>query len=139
VKSVPTAVNCTVPLGATVAGFGETTSVDNVPGSVLSFLQAVADRPANATAMMIRAVREICVRTFRLFLNLFMNSPEACKREWARSRRGPERKGGIDWTTCLSGEFNGSNGFGRIGAKRPFRRAIRPGLMPDGSDQAYWM
>jgi hypothetical protein len=63
-----------VPFGATVAEFGETTSVDNLPGSVLSFLQAVTDRPASATAMMIRAVRErvMRVRTFGLLLELFI-------------------------------------------------------------------
>src|SRR2546423_294748 len=74
VGSVPTAVNCTVPFGATVVGFGETTSVSNLPGSVLSFLHAVADTPANARAMIIRAARArvMCVRTFGLFLNDFI-------------------------------------------------------------------
>src|SRR2546423_2970209 len=74
VKSVPAAVNCTVPFGATVVGFGETTSVSNLPGSVLSFLHAVADTPANARAMIIRAARArvMCVRTFGLFLNDFI-------------------------------------------------------------------
>jgi hypothetical protein len=63
-----------VPFGATVPEFGETTSVDNLAGSVLSFLQAVTDRPARARAMMIRAERErvMRVRKCGVLLKLFI-------------------------------------------------------------------
>jgi hypothetical protein len=105
-KSVPDAVNCTVPFTATVAGFGATTSVDRTPGSVLS-LHAVVNRPANANATIMRAIRArgACVRTIGLFMKLFIELPlpDACKRDRERTGRGPGRNVGIDCHHSVAG------------------------------------
>ena len=85
-KSLPTAVNCCVPLMGRVVGFGDTVIVATLPASRGECTShAESDRPATATNASSRATRLRGARTctMRLFRKLFIEllRPDTCERD----------------------------------------------------------